>query len=116
VQTGTCRFGPPNESRSCCQLSVGDVPPFVAIDQKIGNFLQRAHRNAQKLRELFVTETAEAFRDVARRRSGGVLTLIAVFEVSNDVRLRNYFEDQSSQFVGELPGNEFCKFLGHLAG
>jgi len=74
-------------------LSVGDVPTFVAIDQEITNFLQRAHRNAQKLCELFVTEPAEAFRDVARGRSGGVFALIAVFEVSNDVGLRNYFED-----------------------
>jgi hypothetical protein len=77
-------------------LRIGDVPAFVAIDQKVTNFLQRSHRNAQKLRELFVTETAEAFRDVARGRSGGVFALIAVFEVSNDVRLRNYFEDQAS--------------------
>ena len=37
----------------------------------------RAFRDADELRELFVSESAKALRDIARRRSAGVVQLLA---------------------------------------
>jgi hypothetical protein len=47
----------------------------------------------KEMSELAMTESAEALGDITGRRSGRILALIAVFEVSRDVRLRGYFKD-----------------------
>ena len=62
-----------------------------------------------------MSESSEAFGDVARRRSGGVLALIAVFEVANDVRLGSNCEDQTAKFISKLPGNQIRELFGHGA-
>ena len=78
------------------ELRVGDVAAFVPVNQKVADFLSRVHRYSQKMREFLMPEASKPFGDVTSCRSGGVLALIAVLEISDDVRLCNYFEDQTS--------------------
>jgi hypothetical protein len=62
-----------------------------------------------------VLEAAEAFRDVTRRRSGGVFALVALFEISSDLWPRSNCQHQLPQFVSKLPTRQFGEFSRHDA-
>ena len=75
----------------------------------IGRFHERAVRDAQVLREFAWQVPAEAFRNVARRRPGGVLHLVSKIEIALDNRLSNQFVHAEFKFVGELPSFELVE-------
>jgi hypothetical protein len=69
----------------------------------IGRFHERAVRDAQVLREFAWQVPAEAFRNVTRRRPGGVLHLVSKIEISMDNRLVKELVHTELEFIRELP-------------
>jgi hypothetical protein len=75
----------------------------------IGRFHERAVRDAQVLREFAWQVPAEAFRNVARRRSGRVLHLVSKIQIALDDRFAKELVYTELQFIRELPDIEITE-------
>jgi hypothetical protein len=88
------------------------------IDEVVKNLSLGTPCDANELGSLLVFESGVAFGDVARRRSSGVVQLIAEFESAREFRSRQKLIREELQFICELPSCNLSKIPppGHAVG